>query len=136
MRYWHPMTARLTVEAVKDFERRTTIVLLPLYPQFSKTTSVARRWRYCGTRRARRHGLTGADDGRSAAIRRSQALFAAAAEFDPFERPWRRSGTQTAAHGCCSPPMVCRRKVVAAGDPYQWQVEQSVAMPSIESLGD
>jgi len=37
MRYWHPLT-RETVAKVKAF-RPTEVILLPLYPQFSKTTT-------------------------------------------------------------------------------------------------
>ncbi len=39
MRYWHPLTAA-TVSAVKAW-RPDEIVLLPLYPQFSTTTTAS-----------------------------------------------------------------------------------------------
>ena len=41
MRYWHPMT-EAAIEAVKDFGA-DEILLLPLYPQFSTTTTPALR---------------------------------------------------------------------------------------------
>ncbi|MGA9115639.1 MAG: ferrochelatase [Bacteroidota bacterium] len=45
MRYWHPMTAE-TARRVAD-ERPSRLVLLPLYPQYSRTTtgSSVREWR-------------------------------------------------------------------------------------------
>ena len=39
MRYWHPMTAE-TVAAVKAYEP-DQVILLPLYPQFSTTTTAS-----------------------------------------------------------------------------------------------
>ncbi|MBI1803862.1 MAG: ferrochelatase [Ignavibacteriae bacterium] len=39
MRYWHPMTQAVIQEMKK--ERFTKIVLLPLYPQFSKATTIS-----------------------------------------------------------------------------------------------
>jgi ferrochelatase len=56
MRYWHPMT-RETVTQVKDW-RPERIVLLPLYPQFSTTTteSSIAAWK----KEAARAGLTAA----------------------------------------------------------------------------
>lgn len=53
MRYWHPMTSE-TVRAVRDFSP-DRIVLLPLYPQYSSTTSGSslKLWR----EEAQRQGL-------------------------------------------------------------------------------
>ena len=53
MRYWHPLTEE-TVENVKRAGYRT-IVLLPLYPQFSRTTTGSSRNEW--GRQARRVGL-------------------------------------------------------------------------------
>jgi ferrochelatase len=39
MRYWHPLTHEVIAELKK--ERYTQIVLLPLYPQFSKATTIS-----------------------------------------------------------------------------------------------
>ena len=54
MRYWHPLTAE-TVAAVKQFAP-DDVILLPLYPQFSTTTTESsnRVWRD----EAKRQGLT------------------------------------------------------------------------------
>jgi ferrochelatase len=55
MRYWHPLTAA-AVDAVKTW-RPDEIILLPLYPQFSTTTTASSlaAWR----REATRQGLVG-----------------------------------------------------------------------------
>ena len=54
MRYWHPLTAE-TVAAVKDWQP-DEVVCLPLYPQFSTTTTASSLavWR----REAKRRGLS------------------------------------------------------------------------------
>jgi len=120
MRYWHPR-ARETARAVKAYAP-DRIVLLPLYPQYSGTTSgssigewleeagaigldVPVRAVCCYPRDA---GFTGAVADRVAAGI-TEATIDGAAPFVLFS-----------AHGL-------PRKIVDAGDPYQWQVEQSVA---------
>jgi ferrochelatase len=55
MRYWHPLTGE-TVEEVKRAGYRR-VVLLPLYPQFSRTTTGSSRNEW--VREARRLGLDG-----------------------------------------------------------------------------
>lgn len=119
MRYWHPMTAE-TVAAVKAFEP-DRIVLLPLYPQFSTTTSGSslRAWRT----EARRQGLDaptvevccwptahGWID--AMAQRVSDAVHKLGVHGEPR--------VLFSAHGL-------PKKVIAKGDPYQWQVEQTAA---------
>ena len=119
MRYWHPLT-EAAVETVKAFGA-TEVVLLPLYPQFSGTTtgSSLKRWQDM----ARRAGLdlpTRAvccypDDagfvGASVSLILS-ALEVAAAKGAPR--------LLLSAHGL-------PKKTVARGDPYQVQVERSAA---------
>jgi ferrochelatase len=39
MRYWHPLTEKVIAELMKDSFRK--IILLPLYPQYSKATTVS-----------------------------------------------------------------------------------------------
>ena len=51
MRYWHPMTAE-TVKAVKAYAP-DQVILLPLYPQFS-TTTTASSYQLWGRRRGAR----------------------------------------------------------------------------------
>ncbi len=54
MRYWHPMTAE-TVAAVKAYAP-DQVILLPLYPQFSTTTTASSYQLWC--EEAARQGLT------------------------------------------------------------------------------
>lgn len=119
MRYWRPFT-RETVAAVKDFAP-DQVVLLPLYPQYSTTTtrSSISAWQQEAVRRgltASQHevccypiadGVTGAiADLLKAALLRAKAGVSYRVLFS--------------AHGL-------PKRVVDRGDPYQWQVEQTVA---------
>lgn len=119
MRYWHPMTAQ-TVAEVKAFAP-DEVVLLPLYPQFSATTSGSSLglWR----REAAKQGLTApsrtvccwpTEPGFISAM--ASSVSAAVAEASAHGRP----RVLFSAHGL-------PKKVIEGGDPYQWQVEQSAA---------
>lgn len=119
MRYWRPF-ARDVAHEVKKWEP-DRVVLLPLYPQFSSTTagSSLKDW----TAAATAAGLnvpTGAiccyptDAGLVEA--QARLIRPALAEAAKFGRP----RLLFSAHGL-------PEKIVAAGDPYQWQVEQTAA---------
>lgn len=127
MRYWHPFAAE-TAAAVKAFAP-DEIVLLPLYPQFSTTTSGSSfgDWR----RAATAAGL--AAPTRSLCCYPTLAGFVAAvaARIRPRIAAAQARGRPRvlfSAHGL-------PKKVVAGGDPYQWQVEQSAAAVAA-ALGD
>jgi ferrochelatase len=119
MRYWHPLSDE-TVRQVKDFAP-DEIVLLPLYPQFSTTTtgSSFAAWREA----AQRHGLKAPV--RAICCYPIHYLFVAAhlgllrRALDDFsvDDPVR---ILFSAHGL-------PERIVATGDPYQFQVEQTVA---------
>jgi ferrochelatase len=120
MRYWHPLTAA-TVGAVKAW-RPDEIILLPLYPQYSTTTTASSlaAWR-C---EARRQGLGGetrairsypAAEGFIAAV--AGLVAGTLAEADAAEKPLR---VLFSAHGL---PL----KIVAAGDPYPGEIETTAA---------
>jgi ferrochelatase len=123
MRYWHPMSAE-TVAAVKAWGP-DEVLLLPLYPQFSTTTTGSSMLAWEAA--ARRAGLAvptttlccfhsdPAFADATAAIVRA-AWDKARAELDPAVK----LRVLFSAHGL-------PESIVAAGDPYQWQVEQSVA---------
>lgn len=118
MRYWHPMTAD-AVETVKAFSPEH-IVLLPLYPQFSTTTTASSRseWQTLA-RRARLstplHEVCcyPIEDGFVQAL------------CDLLENGFRSAKPEFSyrvlfsAHGL-------PKRVVDRGDPYQWQVERTV----------
>jgi ferrochelatase len=130
MRYWHPMSAE-TAAAVKAWAP-DEVLLLPLYPQFSTTTtgSSMAEWE----RAAARAGL--AVPTTALCCFHSDAGFAEATAAI-VRAAWdkARAGLDAAvklrvlfsAHGL-------PESIVQAGDPYQWQVEQSVA-GVVERLG-
>jgi len=120
MRYWHPLTAA-AVGAVKEW-RPDEIVLLPLYPQFSTTTTASslEAWR----REAARQGLGGvtrairsypAAEGFIAALAAlvGSVLTDAEADAAPVRLLF-------SAHGL---PL----KIVRAGDPYPGEIESTAA---------
>jgi protoporphyrin/coproporphyrin ferrochelatase len=119
MRYWPPR-ADAAARAVKEW-RPDEIVLLPLYPQASTTTtqSSIEDWR----RAAAAAGLDAPtravccypeEAGFIAAL--ADEIRAALAEW-PADAPKR---VLFSAHGL-------PQKIVASGDPYQWQVERTAA---------
>lgn len=116
MRYWHPMTDA-AVQAVQDWGA-DQVVLLPLYPQFSTTTSGSSllAWQKACQRRGfnwptRTLGCHPVLLGWVEAIR----------DLIVDNVPdWQNVRLLFSAHGL-------PQKVVDKGDPYQWQVEQTVA---------
>ena len=119
MRYWHPMSDE-TALSVKGFAP-DEIVLLPLYPQFSTTTtgSSLTDWR----RATRSLGLV--------VTNRAICCY-------PTESGFVTAVTRLIREGLAEGPSTQRRrvlfsahglpkKVIASGDPYRWQVEKTVA---------
>jgi ferrochelatase len=123
MRYWHPfsLAAARAVQAWDPDE----VVLLPLYPQYSSTTtgSSLSAWRDAAARIGLvkpvttlccYHSDSGFTAGTAAMVRTS--LVAARAALDPAIA----LRVLFSAHGL---PEV----IIKGGDPYQYQVEQTVA---------
>jgi ferrochelatase len=123
MRYWHPMSDE-AARAVKAWGP-DEVILLPLYPQFSTTTtgSSLDAWREA----AAKAGLVAPT--RVVCCYHSESAFVAAtaaiarrahdearAALDPSVK----LRVLFSAHGL-------PESIVLAGDPYQWQVEQTVA---------
>ncbi|HXA24267.1 MAG TPA: ferrochelatase [Acetobacteraceae bacterium] len=122
MRYWHPLSDE-TAQAVTDWQP-DEVILLPLYPHYSTTTtgSSLTAWREA----AARAGLvadtvtvccypTDADYIAATTALLSAAYDAARAQLDPTVR----LRVLFSAHGL--PEVIVRQ-----GDPYQWQIEQTV----------
>jgi ferrochelatase len=115
MRYWRPLT-RQAAEEVAKF-RPDEVVLAPLYPQFSTTTtgSSLKAWReaYRGSGRVRTlccwYDNPGLVEAHAAQIH---------AVWEAAGRPKVR--LLFSAHGL-------PERIVEQGDPYQWQVEQTCA---------
>ncbi len=114
MRYWRPFTKQ-AAKAAKAWGA-TDAILLPLYPQFSSTTtgSSLKEWR--------KHSDLPAS---TLCCYPAGATFAEA-HAEAIQQAWREAGSPPnprvlfSAHGL-------PQSVIARGDPYQWQVEQSVA---------
>jgi ferrochelatase len=133
MRYWHPFSDG-AAEAVKRFNP-DRIVLLPLYPQYSTTTTASSLtdWH----RAARQAGLS-MPATRACCYPWESGFIAAAAENiraatadAPPDISYR---LLLSAHGL-------PKRVITKGDPYQWQVEQTaeaivktLARPDIEPV--
>lgn len=115
MRYWHPLTEE-TAAAVKAFQP-DKIVLLPLYPQFSTTTTASslKKWAECYDGPGETHVVCCYPD--------AQGFIEAQARLIRETLDKAEGGPVRvlfSAHGI-------PEKLVAAGDPYQAQVEATVA---------
>lgn len=114
MRYWKPF-AKDAAEAARAWGADEA-VLLPLYPQFSTTTTASAQDAWSKVF----HGKT-----RTVCCYPTHAGVARA-HADAILAAWKDGGSPPAprvlfsAHGL-------PQRVVDAGDPYQWQVEQTVA---------
>ena len=126
MRYWHPMSEE-TARAVKAYDPER-VVLLPLYPQFSTTTTGSSIAAWAGA--AARVGLE--------VPTKALCCYPTEPGFVAEVAGRLRSAlAQAAGHGA---PRVLfsahglPKKIVERGDPYQWQVERTVAAV-VEALG-
>ncbi|MBR9973628.1 ferrochelatase [Magnetospirillum sulfuroxidans] len=124
MRYWHPFAAQALAEAKQWGAQR--VILLPLYPQFSTTTS--------GSSLKQWHQLAGASFEESLTVccyPVQPGLIRAMAEN--LRREWDKAiafGTPRllfSAHGL-------PQSIIDKGDPYQLQVEQT-AKAVVDELG-
>jgi ferrochelatase len=115
MRYWKPTVAQAAAEA--SAWGATEAVLLPLYPQFSTTTTASSltAWFKAAPEIPARTICCYPD-----------AKYFVRAHAGRIEAAWRRAGAPAnirvlfSAHGL-------PKRVVDDGDPYQWQVERTVA---------
>lgn len=133
MRYWHPMSFE-TARAVKDYDP-AIVVLLPLYPQFSTTTTASSwlAWRHAATA----VGLKVPT--RSVCCYPDEPGLIAAIAANV-----RKAYGEAAAHG--RPRLLFSahglpERVVQNGDPYQWQCErtaeaigQALAIPDLDAV--
>lgn len=119
MRYWHPF-AWETAKKVKEYDP-DEIVLLPLYPHYSTTTtgSSVKDWRDV----AKKAGIKA--EARSICCYPTQEKF-----IDAHVELLRKGLAEASAHG--TPRVLFSahglpEKIINAGDPYQKQVEATVA---------
>jgi protoporphyrin/coproporphyrin ferrochelatase len=123
MRYWHPFSNE-TARAVRDWAP-DEVVLLPLYPQYSSTTTGSSlvAWREASART----GLV-ANTSVVCCYPTDEGYVSATAGL--IVEAWRKARAKLdpgiglrmlfSAHGL-------PEAIVRAGDPYRWQVEQTVA---------
>lgn len=122
MRYWHPMAAQI-VREVRDWGA-DKIVFLPLYPQFSTTTSWSslENW----DKHAREAGYFDVPRSVVCCYPFQDGFIKASAELVAGQiKKAQESGHGNvrvlfSAHGL-------PEKIIRSGDPYQWQCEQSAA---------
>ena len=117
MRYWHPMSDE-AAQRVAAF-RPERIVLLPLYPQFSTTTvaSSLAAWRAA----SKAAGIVAQTQAVCCYPRADGLIEAHAALIEPLLKAAAEAGKPRllfSAHGL-------PKRVVARGDPYQWQIEET-----------
>jgi ferrochelatase len=118
MRYWHPMVDAAAA-AVKSWNP-DRVVLLPLYPQYSTTTTQSSRdaWRKCVVQlklNVPHHEVCCYPTEQGFVTAVASGLKAALAKASPA-LSYR---ILFSAHGL-------PKRVIDAGDPYQWQVERTV----------
>ena len=120
MRYWHPLSAS-TARAVKNYDP-DEIILLPLYPQFSTTTtgSSLEDWH----RAAREIGLHKPTKSICCYPAETNLIKAQAKLLAEHLAP--QSRVLFSAHGL-------PKKMIDKGDPYQWQIEQTAAAIAAEA---
>ncbi|USG61395.1 ferrochelatase [Sneathiella marina] len=116
MRYWHPLSAQ-TVQSVKSYGP-DEIILVPLYPQYSSTTSASSLADWHGAAKSAQLEVPTAtlccyplENGLISAY---STLIAEKIEGMDLSR----TRILFSAHGL-------PQKIVDAGDPYQWQIEQT-----------
>ncbi len=114
MRYWRPLV-KDAAQAAETWGA-TDAILLPLYPQYSTTTTASslRAWRKASKLPC------------STLCCYPTASKLAEAHAEAILETWRKAGSPAnprilfSAHGL-------PQRIIDRGDPYQWQVEQSVA---------
>lgn len=125
MRYWHPMSDECA-KNVKDFDP-DHIVLLPLYPQFSTTTSESSilDWK----KASKKAGIAAKTTVIGCYPKNEGFINAVAQALKPQIEEASKVGKPRilfSAHGL-------PKKIVDKGDPYQWQVEQT-SLAVVEAL--
>lgn len=119
MRYWHPMAREVIGEIISY--KPTRVVVVPLYPQFSTTTTQTSVTAL--QLEAKRQGLTTPMDVLCCYPTTEGFIAPVATKIrDAYESASKFGKPRVlfSAHGL-------PEKIIAAGDPYQWQVEQSTS---------
>ena len=117
MRYWHPMILSTAI-SVKNFDP-DEVVLLPLYPQFSTTTtgSSLKAWKIA-TKKIKLNKATKV----ICCYPTDENLVKAQANLlkEEISRAKQNTRILFSAHGL-------PKKIINKGDPYQWQIEKTAS---------
>lgn len=126
MRYWHPMSAE-TAAAVQAYAP-DQIILLPLYPQYSTTTtrSSLQAWQQA----TKKLGLT-VPSSLVCCYPRGSGFIQASA--DNVKTAYATALAETSARGLPAPRVLFSahglpENIVKDGDPYQWQCEEGARL--------
>lgn len=126
MRYWYPFSD-VAAEQLREF-RPDRIVLLPLYPQFSTTTTASS---FADWVKAADQARLSVPESCICCYPQNQGFIAALVENIQATMANLRPGISyrllLSAHGL-------PKRIVAKGDPYQWQVEKT-ARALVDRLG-
>ena len=116
MRYWNPLTERTAAEVARWAPDE--LVLLPLYPQFSTTTTASSlaAWKASYARRGRQHAVCCYSD--------QEALAEAHAAL--ILQTWKAAGSPDGVRLLFSAHGIPQR-ISDSGDPYRSQVERTCA---------
>lgn len=122
MRYWHPMAEEI-IQKIKN-ENPDNIILLPLYPQYSTTTtrSSFQHW----FKAAKKHGLN-IPTKAICCYPEGNGFIKASADnirtaLNAFKEKYHHTPRLLfSAHGL-------PEKIIAGGDPYQWACEESARL--------
>ena len=121
MRYWHPLSKQ-TVEEVKNFNA-DKIILLPLYPQFSSTTtgSSLKDWRQAALAAGLEKPTLGiccypCEDGYIKGL--VTLIIKSISDAERQMNDESQVRVLFSAHGL-------PKKIIEGGDPYQWQIEKT-----------
>lgn len=126
MRYWHPLSEE-TARAVAAWGANQ-IVYLPLYPQFSTTTTASSFAAFDGALKAEKFVGVGSIP-RICCYPVLNGFVNAVADL--LLPVYARVKSEAEAKGCKAAPRILfsahglPQKVIRAGDPYQWQCEQT-----------
>lgn len=125
MRYWHPMSDEV-VQAVKAYAP-DDIVLLPLYPQYSTTTtrSSLQEWQ----KSCRKYGVQ-VPTSTLCCYPFGDGFIKASAEL--IRKAYQAAQVELESKGLPAPRVLFSahglpESIIEEGDPYQWQCEQSAA---------
>ncbi len=123
MRYWHPFIEE-TAGRVQAFDP-DKIALLPLYPQYSTTTTASslKEWR----RAATAIGLEAPTRAVCCYPVEEGYITGLVGMISPAIEEARRQAASKAEPRVLFSAHGLPKKIIATGDPYQWQVEQTAA---------